>query len=47
MDGSGDHGRRRRNRDGWWRRDWTAADEQRHEMNGGDAMDSGVIDGQW
>ena len=47
MDGSGDHnGRWRGDRDGWRRRDWTAADERRHEMNGGGAMDSSVINGQ-
>ena len=46
MDGSGDHnGWRRRNRHGRRRCDWTAADERRHEMNGGGAMDSGVING--
>jgi hypothetical protein len=47
MDGSGDHnGRRRRDRDGRRRRDWTAADGRPHEMIGGGAMDSGVIDGR-
>ena len=47
MDGSGDHnGRRRRDCDGRRRRDWTAADGRRHEMNGGGAMDTGVIDGR-
>jgi hypothetical protein len=47
MDGSGDHnGRRRRDRDGWRQSDWAAADEGRHKMNGGGAMDSGMIDGQ-
>jgi hypothetical protein len=47
MDGSGDHnGRQQRDRDGRWRRDWTAADGCPHEMIGGGMMDSGVIDGR-
>ncbi len=47
MDGSGDHnGWRRRDRDGRRRHDWTVADGRPHEMIGGGAMDSGVIDGR-
>ena len=47
MDGSGDHnGQQRRDRDGRRRRDWTAVDGWPHEMIGGGAMDSGLIDGQ-